>query len=255
MDPISAFLAFWLPASLFGASNVASTTTAAQAGGVCPADMALVEHDHSEFVDHVCTDQRGKHCFAYTPNVTTRRGATEHVRTCMDRYEAPNQRGARPLVMLSGNEAEAWCSSKGKRLCGESEWESACEGNDALPWVYGWKVDTAVCDSDKSWRAFDERALMSSDRDTRERESSRLWQGEPSGQRARCVSSDGVVDLTGNVEEWVTSRPEHHFRLSLMGGFWAKPWTGCRGTNDAHSPDFRFYEVGFRCCRDPSASP
>ncbi len=250
MDPLSAWLAFWLPASLFGAP-ASGAASSAPAGGACGADMVLVEHDHSEFVDHTCTDQRGKHCYAYTPNVTTRRGAVQHVRTCMDRYEAPNQRGARPLVMLSGDEAEAWCSAKGKRLCGESEWESACEGDEALPWVYGWKVDTAVCDSDKTWRAFDERALMSSDRETRERESNRLWQGEPSGARARCVSGDGVVDLTGNVEEWVTSRPEHHFRTSLMGGFWAKPWTGCRGTNDAHSPDFRFYEVGFRCCRDP----
>jgi hypothetical protein len=36
-----------------------------------------------------------------------------------------------------------------------------------------------------------------------------------------------------------------------MGGFWAKPWTGCRGTNDAHEPTFAFYETGFRCCADP----
>ena len=36
-----------------------------------------------------------------------------------------------------------------------------------------------------------------------------------------------------------------------MGGFWAKPWTGCRGTNDAHEPSFEFYETGFRCCADP----
>jgi hypothetical protein len=36
-----------------------------------------------------------------------------------------------------------------------------------------------------------------------------------------------------------------------MGGFWAKPWTGCRGTNDAHEPRFTFYETGFRCCAEP----
>jgi hypothetical protein len=36
-----------------------------------------------------------------------------------------------------------------------------------------------------------------------------------------------------------------------MGGFWAKPWTGCRGTNDAHEPSFTFYETGFRCCAEP----
>ena len=42
---------------------------------------------------------------------------------------------------------------------------------------------------------------------------------------------------------------------SLMGGFWAKPWTGCRGTNDAHEPTFTFYETGFRCCADPGTVP
>ncbi|XYH93877.1 hypothetical protein ACMHYB_39410 [Sorangium sp. So ce1128] len=35
------------------------------------------------------------------------------------------------------------------------------------------------------------------------------------------------------------------------GGYWSKPWAGCRGTNDSHGPMFRFYEIGFRCCKDP----
>ena len=53
----------------------------------------------------------------------------------------------------------------------------------------------------------------------------------------------------------MTSSRPRKFKAALMGGFWAKPWTGCRGTNDAHEPEnFRFYEVGFRCCKDP-ASP
>jgi len=39
--------------------------------------------------------------------------------------------------------------------------------------------------------------------------------------------------------------------VTLIGGFWSKPWTGCRGANDAHEPTFRFYETGFRCCADP----
>ena len=39
-----------------------------------------------------------------------------------------------------------------------------------------------------------------------------------------------------------------------MGGFWAKPWTSCRGTNDAHEPTFVFYETGFRYCAEPGIS-
>src|SRR5262249_22945558 len=80
----------------------------------------------------------------------------------------------------------------------------------------------------------------------------RLWQGEPSGARSACVSSDGIHDLTGNVEEWVTSsRPVWQWPAVLMGGFLAKPWTGCRGTDAAHEPTFKSYEVGYRCCADP----
>ena len=38
-------------------------------------------------------------------------------------------------------------------------------------------------------------------------------------------------------------------------------WSGCYGggkptrhsTNAAHGPEFRFYETGFRCCKDPAA--
>ena len=57
--------------------------------------------------------------------------------------------------------------------------------------------------------------------------------------------------MMGNVEEWVASRSTRPRPGALMGGFWAKPWTGCRGTNDAHEPTFTFYETGFRCCADP----
>ena len=223
----------------------------AEASNPCPADMKLVEHDHFDEIEHDCTDQRGKYCFAFAPGVThTKSPAPDHERFCMDTFEAPNQQGAPPIVMKTGNEAAAWCESKGKRLCNEAEWETACEGPDMKPWVYGWKADPEPCNSGKTWRQFDERALASGG-DTAEAEVKRLWQGEPSGARSKCVSAYGVYDLVGNVEEWVTARPNRPFKMALMGGFWAKPWTGCRGTNDAHEPGFRFYEVGFRCCKDP----
>ncbi len=84
-----------------------------------------------------------------------------------------------------------------------------------------------------------------------QKEVERLWQGALSGDYEACRTPQGVHDLTGNLEEWVTSSRPRKFKGVLMGGFWAKPWTGCRGTNDAHEPtQFKFYEVGFRCCKD-----
>lgn len=232
---------------LFGAPTPPVPSSAAAT--VCPEGTRLVERDHAEVVEHDCTDLRGKHCFAFTPDVTRASGPVTHVRTCMDVYEAPNVRGSRPLVMKSGVEAERFCGAQGKRLCSEIEWESACEGDAHKPWVYGWKSDATSCNSGKGWRPFDVEALNAGGARA-QAEVDKLWQGEGSGARAACVSQDGIYDLVGNVEEWVTARPTRPFRLAMMGGFWAKPWTGCRGTNDAHEPGFKFYEVGFRCCKD-----
>lgn len=217
--------------------------------GACPADMRLVERDHAEWVEHLCARVRGTHCYAYVPDATLAEGPTEHLRFCMDQFEAPNVRGAKPLVMLSYVEAEAWCGARGKRMCREIEWESACEGDDDRPWVYGWSAEPRTCNSGKGWRKFDAFALVAGGARAKA-EVERLWQGAPSGSFPECMSQDGIYDLVGNVEEWVASRPERRYRGALMGGFWAKPWTGCRGTNDAHEPEFKFYEVGFRCCAD-----
>ena len=155
--------------------------TASPPGGIaCPEDMRLVERDHYEAIGRACTDMRdGKHCFAYQPGSNHPIGDAQHLRFCMDPFEAPNVRFGKPLVMQSAVDGEAWC-----------------------------------------------------------------------GARARCGTSDGIYDLVGNVEEWVQSRASRRWPETLIGGFWAKPWTGCRGANDAHETTFRFYKTGFRCCAD-----
>ncbi|HMY18944.1 MAG TPA: SUMF1/EgtB/PvdO family nonheme iron enzyme, partial [Polyangium sp.] len=165
-------------------------------------------------------------------------------------FEAPNQKGKRPLVMHSFRSAQRWCADRKKRLCTEQEWELGCEGLERRPLAYGWAVDKTACNSDKGWRPFDVTALRAGGEDA-QREIEKLWQGSLSGKYLTCVSTYGIYDMMGNVEEWVVSRSSRKFPGALMGGFWAKPWTGCRGTNDAHEPSFEFYETGFRCCADP----
>src|SRR5262245_1637123 len=56
---------------------------------------------------------------------------------CMDRYEAPNLAGEKPLAMQTAPDGEAWCQARGKRLCTEAEWVRACQGPAMLPYPYG----------------------------------------------------------------------------------------------------------------------
>jgi hypothetical protein len=221
----------------------------------CPSDMRLVVGTHHDDMAHLCSDARDEagasHCYRYHEGFSILEGPITEIDVCMDEYEAPNKRGARPMVLQSYDGAVKWCSKLGKRLCSEQEWELGCEGPERRPWAYGWAVDTKLCNSGKGWRAVD-FAAFGKTRDEAKAESDRLWQGSLSGRYKTCVSPFGVVDMMGNVEEWVTSRPTRKHGGALMGGFWAKPWTGCRGTNDAHGTNFAFYETGFRCCKAPT---
>ena len=48
-------------------------------------------------------------------------------------------------------DAQATCGSLDKRLCYESEWVSACEGPDKLPFPYGYARDNTKCNIDNQW--------------------------------------------------------------------------------------------------------
>jgi formylglycine-generating enzyme required for sulfatase activity len=169
----------------------------------------------------------------------------------MDQFEAPNRRGAKPMVLQSYRSAARWCKRQAKRMCHEREWELACEGPEHRPLAYGWRVDVRLCNSARKWKPVKFEAFGQGLKEAK-KEAKRLWQGARSGRYRSCVSPFGIYDLMGNVEEWVSSRETRKHKGALMGGFWAKPWTGCRGTNDAHGTNFAFYETGFRCCKDPA---
>ena len=55
------------------------------------------------------------------------------LRFCIDRYEYPNLRGVRPVVMVDYFQAENACEIEGKRLCEAEEWTFACEGVGTWP--------------------------------------------------------------------------------------------------------------------------
>ena len=204
-----------------GMSSGGGTSSSVSSGGpICPGDMALA----SGF--------------------------------CIDRYEAPNVPGQRPLVMESATKAEAWCTKNGKRLCTEDEWDTACEGPNQSTYPYGDTHIAGQCNDDKTWKVVDEAALATWPAQAAQNEVEKLWQGSLSGADPGCVSGYGVYDMTGNVEEWVVRTKPHvnSYPHVLKGCYWAGCFGGskptCASTNPAHADGFEFYETGFRCCAD-----
>ena len=195
---------------------------------------------------------------------------------CIDRYEAPNREGALPLVMYTFVEAAAWCQARDKRLCFDDEWTTACEGPALTSYPYGDAHQPGVCNDDQAWRVYNQTKLngwpwnlpastfdkladlLDAARQTSNAgavaadEVQALYQGSPSGAHGACTNSDGAFDLCGNVEEWTRRRDggSPDFHGSLKGRYWAEART-CQSAVTTHGDAFRFYEIGFRCCRDP----
>ncbi len=172
------------------------------------------------------------------------------MRFCIDRFEYPNRHGAYPWIMVSYGEAGALCGREGKRLCTEQEWTFACEGEEAMPYPYGYDRDSDACVFDRAWREPDAAALVSRDSERAVAELDRLWQGEPSGSRPRCRSPFGVFDMTGNVDEWTSANVPGERPSVLKGGYWGVGRNRCRPSTRAHGRDFAYYQIGFRCCAD-----
>jgi formylglycine-generating enzyme required for sulfatase activity len=191
---------------------------------------------------------------------------------CMDRYEAPNVAGARPLVMYTFDEAERWCGARGKRLCFDDEWTAACAGPQGFAYPYGADRVPGRCNDARPWKVYSQSLLSAwpaaasrADIESLEAllEAARavsppaaahveeLYQADGGGAFAGCVGAAGAFDLVGSVEEWTRRRDggEPHFHGNLKGRYWAESRTCQQGVR-SHGDGFRFYEIGFRCCRE-----
>ncbi len=179
---------------------------------------------------------------------------TKDMRFCIDRFEYPNRKGEYPVVYVDWYESNRFCEKENKRLCTEEEWTFACEGEDALPYPYGYDRDKDACLVDKPWRWFDPSAYGGR-KEALIRELDHLWQGVPSGSLPKCKSPFGVYDMTGNVDEYTKSMSSTGSPAILKGGYWGPVRTRCRPTTRAHGPQHAFYQQGFRCCRTSTAPP
>lgn len=236
----------------------------------CPDDMVYVDTTFCPDLERDCLDleyDKINHlpiCHEFRRQQYECRVRQRRISFCIDRYEYPNRKGARATRMLDWYQAQATCESEGKRLCWASEWTAACEGLDHTPFPYGWKRDHDKCNMDnfyiepKKFAPNGQFYFYARDPDIRAQELGRLDQSIPSGSMDECRSGFGVYDMTGNVDEWVTSdiAPREASQWAgLKGGAWGHVRSQCRPTTFSHQPGFSYYFVGFRCCSDVEGAP
>jgi formylglycine-generating enzyme required for sulfatase activity len=164
-----------------------------------------------------------------------------------------------PVANVSWKEAQAFCRFAGGRLPSEAEWEKAARGTDGREYPWG---DEALCDR-ANWGNFDGEGPCAGRNP-----------GHPVavGQYPTGASPYGVLDLGGNVWEWVAdryddddpfaaalnSKPRRNGRASpaverriVRGGSCCSFFVGPRAANrNAWAAEHRDFDLGFRCASD-----
>ena len=156
-----------------------------------------------------------------------------------------------PVVNVNHVDAEAYCSFVDKRLPTEAEWEMAAKGSADT--VFPWGNENPDCTQANSLNPLNATACVGGIM--------------PVGSYPTGSSSYGVMDMAGNVWEWVAdvygpeyyanspaenpTGPESGSEYVVRGGGFSGNWTYLR--NSARSFDLGFYsgaDLGFRCAQD-----
>lgn len=214
----------------------------------CPAGMVLVDGEFCPEVEHKCLEwmdppsSRYAHfrCARYDHQATCKT-ARVHKRYCIDRTERVEEGTSLPRHHMSWTSSKKLCEAEGARLCRESEWIFACEGEEMRPYPYGWQRDSSACNVDikenigKIGRLVDHRA--------------------PVASHDKCASPFGVQDMAGNVEEWTRADgPGQGSKMGwkevLKGSWWIPSRHACRQFQVGHNDVYQGGETGTRCCKD-----
>jgi hypothetical protein len=231
-----------------GAARLAPTPAVipvgADAVGVCPRDMVLVEGEYCTEVFQECVRWLDDEILPFARCAEYRSparciGTRMKQRFCIDRYEYTAPGEALPLNYASFEKANAVCGGLGKRVCTESEWNFACEGEDMRPYPYGFARE-ASCNQDRT-DLYEPNPHYQVLADRR----------EPAGARPGCVSPFGVYNMAGNMDEPVLREGSAHVephRNALKGGWWMAARNRCRPATTAHDDYYKDIQVGVRCC-------
>lgn len=181
-------------------------------------------------------------CGGYDCAETQNGEADSHIFREDGRYVVESGFEDHPMTEVSWYGAQAYCEWVGVRLPTEAEWEKAARGIDGR--LYPWGNGATNCD--KAQYGDCGGATV------------------PVGSRPVGASPYGVLDMAGNVWEWVAdwydpdyygsssvqnpAGPESGVRKAFRGGSWGYPAAFIRVSDRARNrPTYAGFNVGFRC--------
>jgi sulfatase modifying factor 1 len=163
----------------------------------------------------------------------------------------------KPMRCVDFCEAQAFCRWAGKHICydtgglgvqgphmGAQEWQLACTNGLTTRYPWGNDVEDYCNVGQTAAQCIGASATCGP---------------LPVGQKTNCVNRRGILDLAGNVGEWVFScnfpdsaKPLEPTACLIRGGGYDGPLKTCDSEANVKN-DTRTPSVGFRCCADLTA--
>ena len=162
--------------------------------------------------------------------------AAGHCKATAEKTAVDDPEAKFPATGVDWNDAQAYCKFAGGRLPSEVEWEKAARGTDGREYPWGNDVDCTRA----NWGSFEGEGPCAGKNP-----------GHPVavGQYPTGASPYGLLDMGGNVWEWVADKyDEDPGRRVVRGGSCCTFFVGPRAANrNAWAPEHRDGDLGFRC--------